>query len=375
MPLVMGLLVILTTLACSALGGGAPEPAQVESPIPVSTEAEVVATEPEPPTSTPAEPTETPSPTAPKIPPSPTIPPGPTAKPGFGNILGRIMWNSRGVADNPVLLCEQFNFLEGCKGQHYDTKTDENGVYLFTDIPPGNYTLATKALDSPGWLYVRGSFSDDEGRYEVKDGETLLAGDLVIYKNDLGLILPANNARIKDPNPVLEWEEYPDATFYIISLFAEFGGAVVYQERVETNRFAVEADLLTCEYYWSVDAAFNKNSDMIAKSDGVSYFYVTDQTVSCYVEIVAPLRGAAVSGENLKLEWKAHPLAATYTVALSEDFGDYKNIVPYVSVTETSYTVNETLKPGKYSWTVSARDEFNENVASTDVISFTVTSP
>jgi hypothetical protein len=288
--------------------------------------------------------------------------------------MGRLLWNSKGVAGNPVKLCEDITFIGGCKGREYDTLTDETGVYLFTDLPPREYALATKALDSPDWLYVTVGLGLQSGKYTVVADQTLVVGDLAIFKTDLKILFPAETEKVSDPKPTLRWEAYPQAAFYSVSVYPQYGSVVFYQQRVDTNELSVPNALLTCEYTWTVDA-FNSDGMRLAKNAGSARFYIVGQPASCLVKLISPADKATVSAKGLTLSWEPNPLADRYKVFLNRAEGDYASILTGVETAETSYTLEVTLQPGKYTWTVSAYDEFGSLLASSNASDLVLTSP
>src|SRR4029453_11091999 len=60
--------------------------------------------------------------------------------PGTGNVQGKVFFNSKPVENIEVKLCESFNrFLGGCSGKTFTAKTDKDGEYVITNIPPKTY--------------------------------------------------------------------------------------------------------------------------------------------------------------------------------------------------------------------------------------------
>lgn len=47
-------------------------------------------------------------------------------------------------------------------------------------------------------------------------------------------------------------------------------------------------------------------------------------------------------------------------------------VLDFVQVKETTYTLPETLKPGRYVWSIYAYDNFGEQIAGSGVYDFTV---
>src|SRR5438105_2439329 len=60
--------------------------------------------------------------------------------PGTGNVQGKVLYNGRPVENVEVKLCEQFNqYFGGCNGKTYTARTDKDGEYVITNVPPKVY--------------------------------------------------------------------------------------------------------------------------------------------------------------------------------------------------------------------------------------------
>src|SRR4030095_8343017 len=60
--------------------------------------------------------------------------------PGTGNVQGKVLFNSKPAENIEVKLCEKFSrFLSGCSGQTYTARTDTDGDYVITNVPPKTY--------------------------------------------------------------------------------------------------------------------------------------------------------------------------------------------------------------------------------------------
>jgi hypothetical protein len=294
----------------------------------------------------------------------------PDPKPGTGNVVGKIVWNELPAADLEVRLCDEIGIATGCKGNPYETRTDGEGVYLFTDVEPGEYALAVASFDGNHWLYVTAGLGISAKKYTVGAGETLRVPQQAIYKFDLIQTRPEEDAETAEARPTLEWEPYPEAAYYEVYLTQEHGSPIFLNERTEASTISPGRDLLACEYTWQVEA-FNSLGSKIAEQDGYSHFKVVDQPLSCYLNVVSPVNGAAVPGSGIVLEWEAHELAAYYRVHVWDS--EYKDLLDGMKVDGTSYTVPQILPPGKYQWYVTAYDEDDDSFAQSDFIEFTVT--
>lgn len=254
----------IVMLVLSACGGGA---AQTES-----AEAVVVDTSTPAATSTPADtPTPKPTVTATETPlPTATATPNMTATrlpeitpaaEGKGNVAGLVLWNNEPVPQAAVWLCERF---EGdCLGLYqYRANTDENGYFIFKNVTPGKYLVAINSF-STGW-FVFYFDSDGNREQEVSSGGNLILNPWNIWKFNLVATLPKYGKDYSQTNPTFTWEPYPDAAYYLFSIYDEHYDTVLEDVRVDGTEYTLEgATLVTCNYYWTVDA-YNANDVKIS---------------------------------------------------------------------------------------------------------------
>lgn len=293
----------------------------------------------------------------------------------MGNAMGRILWNAQPVADLEVKLCEEVSLVRGCSGLQFTAHTDERGSYVIADVAPGEYSLVAHAPDTDHWLYVTTGLGLGGRKYTVGADQTLNVGDHHIYKFDLRLATPSDGSQVDTATPTLAWEAYPDATYYELYLRPEKGRAILVSHRVDGHQIVLETPLLNCKYTWKAEA-FNAQGVKIAETDGYHDFSVTGQTVSCYIEVTAPLDAATVSGSELGLSWEGHPLAASYKILMWNDSEASKpRVLDFMEVRDASYAFSETLPPARYVWSVHAYDEAGEEIAGSEVYDFSVTGP
>src|SRR5882762_8097031 len=64
--------------------------------------------------------------------------------PGTGNVQGKVLYNSKPAENIEVKLCEKFSrFLSGCGGQILTARTDKDGEYVITNVPPKTFEALT----------------------------------------------------------------------------------------------------------------------------------------------------------------------------------------------------------------------------------------
>lgn len=296
---------------------------------------------------------------------------GPAPASGTGNVVGRLLWNGQPVIGVPVKLCDEIEFFGGCQGDEYDATTDDTGVFLFADIPPMTYGLTFHALESEDWYYFTSGILDAQD-FEVTPDETLNVGDQNIVRYDLKSVSPAEDVEISEPRPTLEWEAYPDAAYYEVTLDSDRGYSVFLFEETQETSITSTQDLLNCGYSWYIKA-YNSNGVQIAETDGMWDFTETGQPYDCNVTGLSPADGASASASGLTLNWDAHGLAAYYQINLYSADDSSINPLDFVRADTNSYTVTQTIEPGTYNWVVYAYDTNDNFFAFSDTFTLIVT--
>jgi hypothetical protein len=89
--------------------------------------------------------------------------------PGTGNVQGKVLYNGKPVENIDVRLCETFSrFLSGCGGKIYTAKTDKDGDYVITNVPPKEYeALTVRIFDTDGYVFATTSFGISATKYNV----------------------------------------------------------------------------------------------------------------------------------------------------------------------------------------------------------------
>jgi hypothetical protein len=204
----------------------------------------------------------------------------PDPNPGLANVVGRILWNEKPMEGLGLALCETIDPVDGCLGAAFDTRTDEQGVYLFTDVLPGEYELVVESLDFERWLYVTAGLESGSRKHTVTADSILRLPDQSIFRFNLTLVFPEENAVVSSGQPVLAWEAYPDAAFYRVFLRQENGDILLKGEKTGEPSLTPPLALKNCGYAWQVEA-YNASETKIAEHDGYSLFRVADQPLSC----------------------------------------------------------------------------------------------
>src|SRR6267142_5268268 len=179
--------------------------------------------------------------------------------PGTGNVQGKVLFNGKPVENIEVKLCETFNrFLGGCSGKTFTARTDKDGEYVITNVPPKEYEgLLARVFDTDSYIFATtGIAGISANKYEVSADKTLFVSPTNLYKGDLKILNPKAGAKVSAQNLELKWEPYPDAAYYKFSVYPEEASVTspYVNERVEATSFSVDKPLEKGIYRWQVEA-------------------------------------------------------------------------------------------------------------------------
>ncbi|HYJ45504.1 MAG TPA: hypothetical protein VEV81_02750, partial [Pyrinomonadaceae bacterium] len=200
--------------------------------------------------------------------------------PGKGNVQGKVFYNGQPVEGIEVKLCETFNqFMNGCGGESYVTKTDKNGEYLIKDVAPKVYEALTAKVFNTNYYVFATSGVISAAKYKIEDGKTFFAPDTNLFKIDLKLQNPKAGAKISGSGIEVKWDAYPDAAYYKFSIYADSssGAQANYDyvnKRVEGTSYTLDKPLAPGEYTVKVDA-YNSNDIKLSESADDIKFTVT----------------------------------------------------------------------------------------------------
>lgn len=200
--------------------------------------------------------------------------------PGTGNVQGKVLYNGKPVEGIEVKLCEKFSqYLDGCSGESYVTKTDANGEYLIKNVAPRTYeALTAKVFDTPYYVFATSGFIS-AAKYNIEADKTYFAPNTNLFKNDLKLLSPKAGSKVGASNIEVKWAEYPDAAYYKFSIHADMssGAETEYDyinKRVDGLSFTLDKPLKPGNYTCTV-TAYNGNDIKLADSPNDMDFTVT----------------------------------------------------------------------------------------------------
>src|SRR5205085_3353524 len=140
--------------------------------------------------------------------------------PGTGNVQGKVVYNGAPVPNIEVKLCETFSrFLDGCGGKIYTARTDQDGVYVITNVPPKEYEgLTVRVFETDSYVFATTGIGISATKYKVEADKTLFVEPTNIFKGDLKLVSPKASEAINGQDVEFKWEAYPDAAYYKLTL-------------------------------------------------------------------------------------------------------------------------------------------------------------
>ncbi len=200
--------------------------------------------------------------------------------PGTGNVQGKVLYNGKAAPNIEVKLCEKFNqFFGGCSGKTFTAKTDADGDYVITNVPPATYEgLMARVFDTDDFIFATTGIAGlSSAKYEVAADKTLFVRPTNLFKGDLKLLNPKAGSKVSAQGLELKWQEYPDAAYYKISLYPSEATVTspYINHRVEGASLAVDKPLPKGEYRIQLEA-FNGSDQKLSESARDIKFTVTD---------------------------------------------------------------------------------------------------
>src|SRR5215212_4595190 len=179
--------------------------------------------------------------------------------PGTGNVQGKVLYNNAPVENIDVRLCETFSrFLSGCGGKIYTAKTDKDGDFVITNVPPKEYEgLTVRVFDTDSYVFATAGVAGISAtKYAVVAGKTLFVSPTHLFKGDLKVVNPKAGSSVSGQDVELRWEPYPDAAYYKFTLYPDDHkiNPPYMNERVEAASFKVNKPLEKGTYRYTVEA-------------------------------------------------------------------------------------------------------------------------
>ncbi len=219
-----------------------PSPTKTPSRTPTSTQTATL------------KPTQTPTQTATL---KPTLIPSPTSS-TIGTIAGQILWNNQPVVGIDVELIPDSCLMIPAI---IVTKTDNTGHYWFDNVKPDDYVIGVNGYKSGNRnpIYETNCYSYS---FQLKVGKHSQQ-DRSIKKLNLILLSPTKNSNI-DSKATFKWQAYPEAAYYVISLFNRSSSSEPIYTDVNTTEATI--NLRSGDSYEGWIIAYNNNGTEIAEA-------------------------------------------------------------------------------------------------------------
>src|SRR5690242_799875 len=194
---------------------------------------------------------------------------------GTGNVQGKVLYNGKPVENIDVRLCEKFNrFLDGCGGKIYTAKTDKDGDYVITNVPPKEYEAITvRIFDTDGYVFATTSFGISATKYNVEADKTLFVDPTNLFKADLKLTDPKAGSNISGDAVEFKWDAYPDAAYYKLTLTPDnhLSESRYTKQRVDGTSFKATKPLEKGSYRWKVEAFNSADKKLAESADDITF--------------------------------------------------------------------------------------------------------
>ena len=196
--------------------------------------------------------------------------------PGTGNVQGKVLYNNAPVVNIEVKLCETFSrFLSGCGGQTYTAKTDKDGDFVITNVPPKEYEgLTVRVFDTDSYVFATtGIAGIASAKYNVVADKTLFVNPTHLFKGDLKVVNPKAGSTVSAQDLELKWDAYPDAAYYRFTLYPDNHQITppYMNERVEAASFKVNKPLEKGTYRYKVEAFNDSDKKLSETPDDISF--------------------------------------------------------------------------------------------------------
>ena len=196
--------------------------------------------------------------------------------PGTGNVQGKVLFNNAPVENIEVKLCETFSrFLSGCGGKTYTAKTDKDGDFVITNVPPKEYEgLTVRVFDTDSYVFATtGIAGISSAKYNVVADKTLFVSPTHLFKADLKVVNPRAGSTVSGQDLELKWEAYPNAAYYKFTLYPDNHQVTppYINQRVDDASFKVNKPLEKGSYRFKVEAFNSSDKKLSETSDDITF--------------------------------------------------------------------------------------------------------
>lgn len=157
---------------------------------------------------------------------------------------------------------------------------------------------------------------------------------------------PAPNEAV-DADPLLQWESFPGATHYQVTLLNSGAEAILEQDTTHPLLRVSPPLPKGARYDWNVQAQ-DANHAILAEL--TSQFSVKEDLILVWPPDREPVDASPI------LQWQAFAGAVEYRLQIAQDQADPPRVAVDQTVADHQYAVTPALQPGNYRWTVQALD-------------------
>ena len=197
--------------------------------------------------------------------------------PGTGNVQGKVLYNGAPVENIDVKLCETFSrFLDGCGGKIYTAKTDKDGDFVITNVPPKEYEgLTVRVFDTDSYVFATtGIAGISATKYNVEADKTLFVAPTNLFKGDLKVLNPKSGSTVSGQGLEIKWEPYPNAAYYKFSLYPDdhqVTAPYVNQRVDDASMFKVNKALEKGSYRLTIEAFNSADKKLSETADNITF--------------------------------------------------------------------------------------------------------
>jgi hypothetical protein len=200
---------------------------------------------------------------------------------GKANVQGKVLYNEKPVEGIEVKLCSTFSqYIGGCGGETFTTKTDANGEYFFANVTPKIYEgLLVRVFTTKSYVFATKGFGIASAKYKIDTDKTFFAPETNLFKSDLKVQNPKSNAKADAKAVEIKWDVYPDAAYYKLNLSPkEYNyDSSISSDKIEGTSYKVEKALVNGEYSLKV-TAYSVNDVKLADSGDYIKFNIIGGT-------------------------------------------------------------------------------------------------
>ena len=157
----------------------------------------------------------------------------------------------------------------------YTAKTDKEGYFVIANVEPKEYEgLTVRIFDTDSYVFATtGIAGISAAKYKVVADKTLFVKPTHLFKADLKTVNPKAGSTVSAQGLELQWEGYPDAAYYKLSLNPDnhLVTAPYVNEKVEGTSFKVSKPIEKGSYRWKIEAYNSADKKLSENDEGTNF--------------------------------------------------------------------------------------------------------